>query len=152
VVGADIWSKRRSTSIALIVVSYKSWKNKSAKRGNEMSLFLTMTRKEFENEVKKVLETALHDQVEADQKVLDDAIQAQIQIDAFKDYKYFYTASLYILWKHFDFKKDDLNRFYDTLNDFFKDPPAYQNMVEVVNRVAEFDIDDAVLVEAKDYA
>jgi len=117
-----------------------------------MSLFLTMTRKEFENEVKKALETALHDQVEADQKVLDDAIQAQIQIDAFKDYKYFYTASLYILWKHFDFKKDDLNRFYDTLNDFFKDPPAYQNMVEVVNRVAEFDIDDAVLVEAKDYA
>jgi len=77
----------------------------------QRSPIITLTRKEL----KTMLQAAVQEQVEADQKVLDDALAEQVEKDAVADFQYFYAGALLILHDVFGYGNLRLNRFFDSL-------------------------------------
>ena len=69
-----------------------------------------------------------------------DAFRNQIEFDAAYDYKYFYTATLYILHRDFGYDKEMLMKVYEALNSMFDEPPAFEDMVAKLKDVADIEI------------
>lgn len=98
----------------------------------------TLTQKQLDG----MIDQKLSEQARDFQITLDNALAAQIKIDSVFNYKYFYTATLYILNKIFGFDQERLLRLWDALNDMFDNPPNYEEMVRTVNELVDLEISD----------
>ena len=105
---------------------------------------ITMTRKEFDAR----LQAAVQEQVEADEKVLNDALARQIEQDAVNDFQYFHTAAYLVLHRTFKYGSVRLSRFFDALEKLMKKHYSPKELTNLLRAETGFEFEVKDTVEA----
>ena len=105
----------------------------------------TLTRSQLMEKMREAAE----EQRRHDQEVLNKAIEEQVKIDAGRDFQYFFTAALYILWRDFNFREKRLNAMIAALNKMFDTPPELEEMQKKLKECADIELLNMDLKEGK---